>query len=334
MRLSHSAREKYEMCPRKYKHHYIDKLRSPKIASPLFFGSALDDAFSHLLCTKKEELTETELTLQLTKTAEQVFEEKMLVIQHNRETVELAKSPFADYYTSDFTEELLKPQHLGLLQEFEPAYSLVNFLDFHKQCKEQLAARKKLQLDDQKLYNYLTWLTLVEKGKLMVDSYRQTILPQVDKVYDIQKSISLKNQDGDEITGLIDFTASFVDSPGVKYICDNKTSSKPYSADSVKESAQLATYCEAEEVKNAAYVVIEKKVFKKAPNIRSSVIKDQVSEETLQKTFDLFENTVYSIEKGSFDQNWDSCFAFGRMCEYYAICKHGSYDHVVKLEDK
>lgn len=333
MRLSNSQLNTYNLCPRKWKHEKIDKLRSKKAPSALFFGSALDEAFSLLLCAKKEDLTEEELTLQLTKTPEEVFEEKMRVIQHNGEQLELARCQYADYFASDFTPELLKLQHLELLQSIEPSYSLVNFVDFHLQCKEQLAAKKRLQVDDQILYNYITWLTLVEKGKIMIDAYRNDVMPLIHKVYSIQKPISLKNGDGDEVTGLIDFTASFTDAPDVVYICDNKSSGKPYLDDSVKESQQLSVYCEAEGTKNAAYVVVEKKLFKKSPNIRTTVIKDVIPEETFEKTFDSFTNAVYSIEQGKFDQNWDSCFAFGRMCEYFKLCKYQDDSDLVHLKD-
>lgn len=334
MKLSHSAREKYELCPRKYKHHYIDRLRSPKIPSPLFFGSALDEAFSHLLLQKKEVLTDIELDMQLKQTPEELFQQKMLEISHNGEIVKLAQNPFADYYTSDFSPELLNKSHLPGLKQLEPAYGLVDFIDFHLQCKEQLAARKRLQGDDQILYNYLSWLSLTEKGKLMISAYQEQVIPQIHRVYDIQKSISLKNEDGDEITGLIDFTASFTDSPSVKYVNDNKTSSKPYKADSVQTSDQLATYCEAEETDKASYVVIEKKLFKKQPNIRCSVIKDTIPAVQFDKTFDKFEETVYNIERQHFPQNWDSCYAFGRPCEYLQLCKHNDSSNLIKVDKK
>lgn len=334
MKMSHSSLDTYLLCPRKWRHRYVDKFRSQKIPSPLFFGGALDEAFSHLLLQKKELLTEQELSQQLTTTAEELFQQKMLVVSHNKELVELAQSPFADYYASDFSPELLGKPAETLLGTLEPSYKLLDFIDFHTQCKEQLRARKKLQHDDQILFNYMSWLSMVEKGKLMIDAYNGTIIPQIHRVYDIQKPISIKNDDGDEIRGLIDFTASFTDSPSVVHVCDNKTSSKPYELDSVKESQQLSTYCEAEKLDKAAYIVVEKKVFKREPKIRTSVIKDTIPEETLVKTFDNFEKVVYNIQAEKFDQNWNSCFAFGRICEYYTICKHGKMSGLVNLKEE
>lgn len=334
MRMSHSSLEMYNLCARKWKHKYIDKLRSKKIASPLFFGSALDEAFSLQLLKKKELLTETELSLQLTKTPEEVFLQKMLVVDHNKQSVELSQSPFADYFASDFSPELMNKSHESLLQTLEPAYKLTHFIDFHTSCREQLNARKKLQNDDQILYNYMSWLSLVEKGKLMINAYEREVIPQIHRVESLQESISLKNGDGDEIVGLIDLRASFVDDPLQVYTLDNKTSSKPYPADCVETSQQLSTYCEAKEDNHAGYIVVEKKLYKKTPGfIRVNVHKGVIPEETKQKVFDLFENTVYNIEAQKFPKNESSCFAFGKMCEYYKICKYDDYTDLVNMTE-
>lgn len=329
-RYSHSSVDLYSLCARKFQLQKIEKWRSPKLASPLFFGRALDEAFSVLLCAKKVNLTEQEFTLQTTKTAEEVFVENMITGEDiERKPIELSHSLLADYYSSDFSPELLQNKHLGQLQLIEPHYKLIDFMDFHEQCREQFKAKKHLMENDKLLFNYLSWVSLVEKGKLMIDSYRQVILPQISEVFDIQKPISIKNKDGDEITGFIDFTAKFTGDDNL-YICDNKSSSKAYTLDSVKESYQLATYCEAEGVTTAAYVVSEKKVFKKDKDnivngIRSSVIKDTIPESQFKLTFDRFEDTVYNVQQGNFPENRASCFAFGRICEYYKVCNFKDY---------
>lgn len=332
MKISHSKREKYELCSEKYRLYYVEKLRSPTISSPLFFGSALDEAFSRLLLDKKPNLTPEELE-QLKNTPEDIFVQKMLKVEHNGQIVQLDKSLQADYFAKDFTPELLLPSHVNLLQEYEPAYSLVDFIDFHKQCQEQLGQKRRIHADDKELFNYMTWLNLVEKGKLMITAYKDTVVPQIQTVHDIQKSISVKNEDGDEIVGLIDFTANFTGDDKL-YVCDNKTSSTAYKADSVQNSDQLATYCQAEGTDSAAYVVVEKKLFKKEPKIHINVIKDTIPEERYVKTFDKFDQTVYNIEQGWFEKNWKSCYTFGRRCEYYNLCKNGDSTGLVRLKSK
>lgn len=49
IRLSHSAKEKYEQCPYKYYLHYVMKYRSSLQSSALCFGNALDIALNTML---------------------------------------------------------------------------------------------------------------------------------------------------------------------------------------------------------------------------------------------------------------------------------------------
>ena len=329
---SHSSVELFNLCGRRFQLQRIEKWQSPRLPSALFFGSALDEAFGHLLCTKKEILTDEELTLQLTKTAEEVFLENMLIVNGvDKKPVEMPQSLLADYFVSDFTPELLTDDAIVSLQQLEPHYKLVDFVDFHQQCREQLKGKHKVYDGDLQLYNYMTWLTLVEKGKLMINAYRNEVMPLIHRVESIQERISIKNDDGDEIRGLIDFRASFVDSPSQIYTMDNKSSSKPYPENATKESLQLATYCEAVGDTHAGFAVVEKKVFKRGPQIRVTVQKDVIPEETMQKAFDRFEKTVYNVQAGYFPENRDSCYAFGKRCEYYRVCHGGDYSGLVNL---
>jgi hypothetical protein len=331
LRLSHSSKDMYLSCPKKWKFKYIDKFRSPRISSPLFFGNALDEAFSRLLLEKKKVLTPEETVL-LSKTAEEVFYDNMLEIQHNRQTVSLPKNVNCDYYTSDFEPLLLSTTQLELLSEFAP--DIENFIEFHTDCKAYFKAKKKLHSNDMQVYNYMSWLSMVDKGYLMVEAYRTEIMPQIHEVYDIQKTITITNEYGDSITGKIDFTASFVDEPDQKYICDNKTSKELYKEDSVLLSDQLATYCEAEGTRHAAYVVIGKKVYKRTPHIHTQVIRNIIPEQTFVNTFDNFEKICYSIDAGKFEKNEDNCYAFGRPCEYIKYCKYGKFDGLIKLTEE
>lgn len=261
-----------------------------------------------------------------------MFYENMLTFRHNRKIVDLPKNINADYYTSDYDPFLIYDKNLELLREYAP--DIENFTEFHLDCKAIFKAKQKISADDRILYNYMSWLCLVEKGKLMLEAYQKEIMPQIEEVFDLQKKITITNDVGDSITGSIDVTLSFIDEPGVKYIVDNKSSSKPYKEDSVIESAQLATYCEAEGTNKAAYIVIEKKVYRRLPFVHTQVIRNIIPEETFVKTFDNFEKMVYSVQSEKFEKNEDSCFAFGKRCEYWDLCKKGSIRGLVKVLDE
>lgn len=331
MKLSHSARNTYIQCGEKYRLHYKERLRGSKIYSSLFFGSALDEAFSRLLLDKKLVKTEEEEKL-LQFTPEELFLKNMEQVKHNGKIEKLSDNVNCDYYTSDYEETLLTEQVLQKLNEYAPDVS--DIPNFMAEAKAVIKAKKKLSEDDQKLYNYVTWLTMVEKGLLMIEAYREQVMPQIFEVYSIQERVTLPNEDGDELTGLIDFTGSFVDEPGTMYICDNKTSSKPYKATETAESDQLATYCEYKGTNKAAYVVVEKKLYKKGDRIRTQVIRDLIPEETFSRTFTEYEQVLYSINTGVFEKNFKSCFDFGRLCHFYRLCKHNKKDGLINMNEK
>lgn len=339
IKISNSAKDKFVSCPRKYFHHYIQKLRSPKIGSALFFGNALDDAFSRMLQEKKSHLTEAE-KLSMALSPEAIFASRMLETKNDAgQIVQIPQSPLGDYYTSDFDSALFTPEIVALVQKMDQNYnSLQKIVAFHDYCKTNLSPKnknkKRLTNDEFILYNYISWLSLNEKGKLMVDAYRHQILPLIEEVYDIQKEISIMNEHGDEIRGKIDFNASFTDSPMSKYICDNKSSSKAYKDDSVEESEQLATYARAEDNNNGAYVVVQKTVFKKVPFIHTQVIKSTINNTFIEKVLDNYEKIIYTIdaagsEKDNYPQNWNECFAFGKVCAYYQLCKHNTTGNLI-----
>jgi hypothetical protein len=113
---------------------------------------------------------------------------------------------------------------------------------------------------------------------------------------------------------------------------DNKTSSEAYKSDSVANSVQLAIYCEAENCNRAAYVVMEKKMRIKEPRARTQIVKDTITEEHKQKTFDIVEQKLNNIACENFSKK-DSpkdCAFFGKPCEFFNLCWHGKMDGLKK----
>jgi hypothetical protein len=192
----------------------------------------------------------------------------------------------------------------------------------------------ELKLGSKIAFNNLCWLSLYRKGELLISAYEANILPEIHKVFDIQKEIELINESGDKLRGKIDFIASFKDDPDTRYILDNKTSSESYKDDSVANSTQLAIYCEAETCNRAGYVVMEKKIRLKEPKTRTQIIRDEIKEEHKQKTFDIVEEKLNNIACAEFNKK-DSpkeCHFFGRPCEFFNLCWHGRMDGLKKRD--
>jgi RecB family exonuclease len=183
-------------------------------------------------------------------------------------------------------------------------------------------------------YNNIGWLSLYRKGEKMIEAFERDILPEIEEVFDIQKAVELINESGDKLRGKIDFIASFKDDPSTKFIIDNKTSSGPYSVDSVKKSTQLSIYTEAENTSQAAYVVLEKKIRFKEPKVRIQIIKDSISEEQKQSVFSTIESKLNNIACAEFHKK-DSpkeCMFYGRACEFFNLCWHGRMDGLKKRD--
>ena len=326
--VSYSALECYEQCSEKYRIRYEDRLTSEKIPSPLFFGTAIDAAVELLLLKKKVMLNDKELDLLLTEDAYSVFDKTMK--EQNGHLLE--RNPLCEYFYSDFDSSVLTKEDYKSLTKTYP--SILDWEEFFIYCKKYIKTHGELKIGSRIAFNNLCWLSLYRKGELMLAAYEKDILPEIAEVFDIQKDIALINESGDKLRGKIDFIASFKDDPNTRYLVDNKTSSAAYKDDSVATSTQLAIYCEAENCDRGAYAVMEKKLRIKEPRARTQLIKDKVSDEQKQKVFDKVEIQLNNISRREFHKK-DSpkdCHFFGRKCEFFDLCWHGSVDGLKKRD--
>jgi hypothetical protein len=316
----------FEQCSEKYRLRYREKLSSEKISSPLFFGTAIDAAVELLLLKKKRNLSDKELDLLLTEDAFSVFDKTM----KEQNGILLERNPLCEYFYSDFDHSLLTEEDFSYLKKAYP--SILDWEEFFVYCKKYIKTHGELKTGSKVAFNNLCWLSLYRKGEMMLKAYAQNILPEIEEVFDIQKEVELINESGDKLRGKIDFIASFKDDPTARLIIDNKTSSEAYKSDSVANSVQLAIYCEAETCNRAAYVVLEKKMRVKEPRARTQIVKDTITEEHKQKTFDIVEQKLNNIACENFSKK-DSpkdCAFFGKPCEFFNLCWHGKMDGLKK----
>lgn len=337
IRLSHSSSQKFINCGMQWKLHYVDKLKPIYKQSSLFFGSALDEAIGRLLLEKKNNLTKEEINL-MKMSALEVFDKSFETTEIAGEDVSLSNSTFVRFFNTDFDNNILTEEdHIAIEKyatskkislDVNGALSLVN------SCRNTFKAKHSVGEDLQLVYNFCHYISLKRKAYILLAAYERNVLPLIEEVFAIQKEVTLPNEDGDIITGWIDFIASFVDDPGVKYIMDNKTSSKAYPKDAVQTSPQLATYCEAEDTVKGGFVVVEKKIRKRSPKCRIAVMKGDIPEEQFEDTFDNFDTVLRSIKDKEFDKNMDNCFQWGTRCCYYDYCRNGSMNGLKDMKNK
>lgn len=369
-RLSHSASEKYETCPKMYQLHYIDRIRSNKLGSALLFGSAIDEALNILLSTRMDNPPEN-ATDDLER-LKQGFEYHLTNQIINKEMEDVRTSHYIEYYRSDFDPDILGSAELESLSAFvrDAGYEETEPLSLFDEIYSNIKDGQELDSTDRSFYNYACWLSLKRKGHLMIEHYKEEIMPKIKRVISVQRAFSLPNEAGDELIGYMDFEAEMVDSDGLITL-DNKTSSKNYKLADVNDKGQLLIYDEVNDYGKAGYIVLIKKVafhkeqtcqtcgvmttkavkkcaeggtgknrcngelnLVKIPYIKSQILIDNIDEEKKDLHFRHLCDILSGIENEEFEQNRDSCFQYGKPCIYYGLCRSNptnpDYEGLVK----
>ena len=350
-----------------YQLHYIDKIRSTLINSPLIFGKALDEALNCLLLNSNNPIDK--------------FDELFTNIEFNGENVYIPTDTRIQYSKNDFDLTLLNTDDFSLIKDKQNngAFSEINldiikdYGEFHSTCLE-LKKEGVLDKDEHELFNLLCWLSLRKKAHLMISTYEKDILPKIGKIINVQKQIELPNDKGDSIIGVIDLIAEL---NGEVHIIDNKSASKMYKEDSVVLSPQLMLYGEHEEINKGAFIVLDKIIKKTVEktcklcghfttkkvklcdfdadgercngeleeeikhSVNWKIIKDNFLEEKKEEMFNDIENVLDGIKKEDYNENWNSCqtsngtpkLMFGKKCIYHDYCRNGSMKNLIKKKE-
>jgi CRISPR/Cas system-associated exonuclease Cas4 (RecB family) len=335
MKVSHTQVSTYLQCGEKWRLQYEEKLRGPTLGSPLFFGRAIDAAIGRVLLDKKKQLTDTEIMIKDMDDIE-LFDSHMQSTVFNYETIQLDKHHAPRYSASDVDLQLLLPVDYNNISKFASECGILVAPSEIGSLLDDMNHRRKvdkkiLDQTDQCVYNYICWNALRRKGHLLIEAFKQQVYPLIGEVLTLQEAVSLKDG-SDELIGFIDMIATFTDDPTTPYVIDLKTASKAYKEDSVRTSDQLALYCEYKQMDKAAFIVIEKTLRKKAPQVRIQIIKDTIPQRQIDDTFDKISKTIENIENRIFDKNKESCYAFGKQCDYYGLCHFGSHKNLVSFK--
>jgi len=195
LRLSHSQRELYSLCARKYYYRYKKKLRPREKGSALFFGSAFDDATEQLF--KGNSLQD----------AKEKFTSEWMAHEDNM-NVKFSKT--------DYVDKILWQQDLDALEAFtgslnnsKPKQEFGVDKNVKKLVKELIKLRDNSYVRDAtpeelRFIHQALFLSMHRKGHLMLESFNEHIMPLVTKVISSQEKINLKHPDGHTVIGYID----------------------------------------------------------------------------------------------------------------------------------
>lgn len=249
-KLSHSSLNKFQHCPTSWSLHYIQKLRPTTTHAALSFGTALDKSLEVLLSGK---------SLQESK---DVFDKLWINQYLNNVMTYLPTSTDIVYAEADFDDELIDPSSLQFTHPNGEPITL-------KEINEAISFKKEkgwdnIPKDIQVICNVGYWCTLLTKGHVMLESYKNKVLNKILKVHSTQEKVELKNDEGDEIVGYIDLVAEVQDHGNV--ILDNKSSAREYKDNAILYSPQLILYMNAlgerYNTRKAGFIVLSKQIIK------------------------------------------------------------------------
>ncbi len=338
LKLSNTRRDKYGGCPARYNFHYNLKYRTKALSSALFFGVAVDEALNRMLLDKKAAITNEEKKL-MELTPEETFIKYMSDTNHNGKNVHIPRFRHCVYAKADFDSALLSEADLELIGH-DLDYCKAHVEWYHQELKTyqkmDMPIGRALGFDanvsnirekDIDTFNLINWYSLKRKGLMILEAYREEIMPQIHEVHSIQERVNLPNGSGDIIDGVIDFVASFVDDPETVYVVDNKTASQAYKQDKLTESDQLHLYAYYKELEHIAYIVCEKGIRKREPRVRISILKGAVDDDHTDNLLDSYEDTLYNIREENFNPNFKSgCTFFYKQCEYWDLCHRETFN--------
>lgn len=323
--LSNSQINTFTDCEFKWYLDKVQKLRPNYLGSALWVGGAIDSATEAYLLEKSD--------------IEKVFLDSLAKFEVNGKPKTLPKDILAvKLFASDLDEKLLTPLQ-ETVNEYCESLDLegVEIAAFLEYCKKKRKAKSALSESEQKIFNYMGYLSLQEKGKLIVKALKEWLDENVAETHYCQKKILIKNENGDSFIGYLDFVVTLKD--GRKVLIDLKTSSDPakyYPKESAAKSRQLGIYAQEEGIEDVGYLVADKKIRVREPRVRLSFVEGKITEEHLDEVFEEIETVTEKIKEklqygiGAFDKNLDSCNLFGG-CPYAAYCHKGSKDELEQL---
>lgn len=312
MKISYSGLSEYKGCGEKFRLNRVEKIRPVNYSSAFFFGSAVDDA--------------TEAYLLDTACPYETFKKGMLTAEYNREVIDLPKNEFINYYATDFDESLMEDVDWKKIEDFAKELSVG--IPRPSNARE----RKALKGNERRVFNYMNWLSLMRKGPLLIEHFCNWADEHIEETIACQREIKLENAEGDILRGYLDVLARFKD--GITRVIDIKTASDPkkqYPEGCVETSPQLIIYAEAQGMSEAGYFVLDKRIRKREPRVRSRFLVGKIQQEKADEIFNGLETDLTNIKLGNFEHNWDACNDYGG-CPYFKYCRNGDATGLVQLE--
>lgn len=254
IRLSHSQRELYVLCGRKYYYRYIKKLRPRAKGSALPFGTAFDEA--------------TEILFQGGNLQDALakFTQIWMSVEGDKD-VKFSKT--------DFIADILEPNDLSRLEVYADNLNDSKPLGDYRKHKDIITLIKDLfkfkysdfirdlSFQEESFVHYANVLCMNRKGRMMIEAFHSDIMPHITKIHGTQVSVDIKHPDGHNVMGYIDLVAEMagyklpngrVLKEGEVVVIDVKTAGPTAwkKHDNLYQAPQLDTYLISDAVQDIA----------------------------------------------------------------------------------
>lgn len=354
IRISYSKADLYKECPQKYWHRQTHEMRLQ--ASPFAFGSAFESGVTVLLeggsldeaCSKFEEEWHTRPANR--------FEEARVIFDN----------PDMFFYQSDYEPDILSDEDMKRIDEwFKKLLPKVkdDSLKYAESILSKIKANEPISDADRQFTHRVLWLCCFRRGPLMIEAFERDLLPLIEEVVYSQKNIEIESEEGDQVSGIIDFIFKIKGIKG-KVIIDLKSAGRFYEEHALDSSDQLGIYAAAEGIENIGYMVVLKKVSfdvrcNKCKHLRENnrlkncekcdggkytVKSPKIATQLMTKTIEQFRlndvqhdysEIITAIKNNISWKNPHSCSNYGTQCEFYDVCWKGkSLDDLPHLKRK
>lgn len=312
--LSFSAYKRFTTCPKYYEYYDIKKDKPGGETSALLVGTIVDEVVMAKLIGKEIDY---------------------------KELISDVYGKVISFYLDDLDLDLINTDDIT---DYAKTLGWKG-RDINKALKDFIKNQDTLSDSQYKVLHRATWQSLSYKIGAMVDSFNKWILPQIDKVHDIQTHL-----DNGIVHGYLDFTATMKD--GKKVLFDLKTSKMPYTKDAVLKSPQLSLYASLHGYEYAGFIVLCKTLNKNKqkscktcdfetsggnrtkcptcketldvvmnPSSYSQLIVNKVPQHNKDLTNGAMSDTIKCIDNGVFPRNLNACdWMYGKPCPYRKKC--------------
>lgn len=356
-RISYSGVDTFKECPKKYWCQRTHKLALQP--SAFAFGSAFESGADEMLLNGAGLADAYEVACKEWHTRP--------ANKWEGET-QIFDNPKIFYYQSDFDANLLDKDDVKQCQEWgkEIFEQEVEAVEIAINTLKKMKSGADISDDERKLTHRILWLCCKNRMYYMLKAFQEELVPEIEEVIAAQHEINLENEEGDKVTGFVDYKVRLKSVEGIT-ILDLKSAGRPYEEHRLNTSDQLGIYAVAEKADNIAYGVVLKKIqyhvtcnkcggerqnYRKSkcehcdtgryterePYSGTQLMVKSMTEHHKESVTDDFSEILVAIKNGVSWKNSHSCENYGTRCEFYDHCWGGKsldeLDSVEKKEEK